>query len=87
MLKKQGKLQHERLVQDLKDARRTEKCLRESLIQNPSAALAYEPQIRDLMTRVMQLEDDILRLQFNEEKISDRDRSLVLFCCHEGEDR
>jgi len=72
MVNNQGKLLYEQLVHDLQDARSTEKRLRESLIQNPSAASIYEPQIRDVMKRVIRLEDDVLRLQINDEKIANR---------------
>ena len=73
MVNNQGKLLCERLVQDLEDARSAERRVRESLIQNASAASIYEPQIRNVMKRVMQLEDDVLRLQINDEKIAHRD--------------
>jgi len=72
MTEKKGKLLDDQIVQALEDARSTEKRLRASLIQNPSAASTLEPQISDAMKRVLKLEDDRERLRVNDAKIADR---------------
>jgi|HubBroStandDraft_4_1064222.scaffolds.fasta_scaffold214995_1 hypothetical protein len=69
-----GQSHRDQLVHALEDARNTEEHLRESLINNPSAASTLEPQIADAMKRVLKLQDDLARLRANDAKLAEHNQ-------------